>query len=87
MKVYTALTLPFIARIFVYYFQKFKEERKSMWTIIEREVKLHTDVAFKSYFTRKNTSCLRPAQPFLPCFCIFFKNLDSFYGLKKSHFF
>lgn len=72
MKVYTTLTLPFIARIFVFCFKKFKPEIGNMWDFVEREVEGHNRVAFELFFTRKYTANLKQDQPYIPCFCKFF---------------
>lgn len=69
MKIYSALTLPFIARIFVCHFENLKPERQSMWEMLLQEINLHLQVASEAYFTRKNMISLKPGQPFIPCFC------------------
>lgn len=71
MEIYSVMTLPHIARVFVYYFKKLKEEKQSLWETVEKEASSHIDVACNMFFTRKYTATLKPGQPYVPCFCKF----------------
>lgn len=68
MKIYSALTLPFLSHLLVGAWKDLTKKEQTIWGQIENKVKDLMDFVFKGY---DQIIELKEPVPIIPCFCKF----------------